>query len=58
MNNILSVFTDELNRTEWMDEKTKSSAITKLSSMYQFIGYPQWFANDSALSFYYDGVRS
>ena len=59
VDNIVAAFSYQLRNADWMDEPTKRSALDKVDSMIFFIGYPEWFQhNVSALSAYYDGVRS
>lgn len=56
VSNILAAFSHQLKSAEWMDERTKLSALDKVNSMTLFIGYPEWYHNVSALFAYYDGV--
>ncbi len=58
VNNILAAFSDQLKHADWMDEQTKLSALDKVHSMTLFIGYPEWYHNESALYAFYDGVNN
>ena len=57
VDNIVAAFSQELRNAEWMDDPTKISALDKVKSMTQLVGYPEWYHNESALYAYYDGVN-
>ena len=40
----------------WMDTENKLTATEKLDAMIEFVGYPDWIKNKTALEDYYDGV--
>lgn len=40
----------------WMDTETKLTATEKVDAMIEFVGYPNWIKNKTALEDYYDGV--
>ncbi|XP_070390685.1 neprilysin-1-like [Dermacentor albipictus] len=45
-----SIFRKELQSSDWMDEKTKAAALSKLAEMSAVVGYPQWIMNETALA--------
>lgn len=51
-------FKEELEEVPWMDESTKKEALEKADFMNHFIGYPNWFHNESLLEDYYKNVSS
>jgi len=56
--NIVNEFEIMLNETNWMDEKTRKSAITKLRMMRPYIvGYPQELPNKTLLDENYEGIH-
>ena len=56
--NLKKAFKSLVKDATWMDSTTKSIAIDKVDAMIEFIGYPQWILNKTAVEEYYDGVRS
>lgn len=55
--NIQSVFSEEVKNLEWMDNETKEVTLRKLKAMKKFIGYPTWLNDTEELEAYYDGVK-
>lgn len=53
---IRSAFREELTEITWMDYHTKRLALEKADAMNHFIGYPDWYSQDSAVDDYYRGV--
>ncbi|KAK8756434.1 hypothetical protein V5799_000866 [Amblyomma americanum] len=47
VDHVLWVTTETVRRVRWMDEKTKSKALTKLKKMRGLIAFPQWMRNSS-----------
>ncbi|XP_015599220.1 neprilysin-4 [Cephus cinctus] len=47
----------QISRSDWMDNETKSAAKEKLRSMTEFIGFPDWYKNVSAILHYYKGMK-
>lgn len=56
--NIRASFRSELSEISWMDDRTKEAALEKADFMNRFIGYPDWYANASALQQYYKDVSN
>ncbi|XP_023172900.2 neprilysin-2 isoform X2 [Drosophila hydei] len=54
VNDIRMVFSDILDEVNWMDEKTKKEAKTKLHSMATHIGYPDEMLDNEKLAKYYE----
>lgn len=50
-------FRATLKTTEWMDDKTKLSALEKAVKMTNFIGYPEELKDDKKLVEYYEGLE-
>lgn len=46
-------FKDLLAVNEWMDNTTKPLAMEKADAISKYIGYPDWYGNDTALETYY-----
>ncbi|XP_057375648.1 membrane metallo-endopeptidase-like 1 isoform X2 [Daphnia carinata] len=42
--------------SNWMDEETKINVIEKAAAMKEFIGYPDWMTNRTALDLAYQGI--
>ncbi|XP_046389979.1 neprilysin-4-like [Ischnura elegans] len=53
---IREAFKDEVGRLTWMDNETKEAARKKADAMTQFIGYPPWYSNITALEERYKGL--
>ncbi|XP_063881481.1 neprilysin-1-like isoform X2 [Scylla paramamosain] len=45
-----------LEVNEWMDAETKPKAIEKANAISKFIGYPDWYGNETALETFYEGL--
>lgn len=56
VHHIRKAFFERVDQLEWMDDETKIAATEKALAMTEFIGFPDWFANSTALSHYYEGV--
>ena len=54
--NIRAQFSSSVSDVDWMDLATRKVARDKAEAMKELIGYPDWFANQSALEVYYNGV--
>jgi endothelin-converting enzyme len=54
--NIQAQFSSSLSDVNWMDLATRKVAQDKAEAMKELIGYPDWYANQSALQVYYSGV--
>ena len=52
-----SAFNDLVKESQWMDADTKVRALEKAAAMKEFIAYPDWIRNKTALTAYYKGVR-
>jgi len=57
VHHIRKAFLERVGQLEWMDDKTKLAAKEKAEAMTEFIGFPDWFANSTALKHYYEGVN-
>jgi len=56
--NIVNEFEIMLNETNWMDEKTRKSALTKLRMMRPYVvGYPQELHNNTLIDENYEGIH-
>ncbi|XP_071446773.1 neprilysin-1-like [Hetaerina americana] len=53
---IREAFKEEVGRLTWMDHETKEAARQKADAMTQFIGYPPWYSNITALEEHYKGL--
>ncbi|XP_026279340.1 membrane metallo-endopeptidase-like 1 isoform X1 [Frankliniella occidentalis] len=49
-------FAADMAAVDWMDSDTRDAALHKAEAMTEFIGYPDWYANASALEQHYRGV--
>ncbi len=58
ISDLQSVFSDLLDKTEWMDEDSRKEAHAKLDVMGKKIGYPDFVKNDQNLAEYYTKVCS
>ncbi len=54
--NLKKAFKSMVIEDAWMDTETKVVANEKVDAMIEFVGYPQWIKNKTALEEYYDGV--
>lgn len=57
VNSISDQYKTTLNTTEWMDEKTKATAIEKLLKMTNFVAYPNELKDDKKLTEYYKDLE-
>lgn len=57
VNGIRLEFEEILKDVNWMDEKTKKSALNKLHSMSTHIGYPDEIMDNSKIEKYYDNLK-
>lgn len=57
VNNIKAEFENILNNVEWMDDKTRASAHTKVKAMATHIGYPDELMDDKKLEEYYQDLE-
>ncbi|XP_012534425.1 endothelin-converting enzyme 1 [Monomorium pharaonis] len=46
----------QIKESEWMDEDTKDFVLAKLVNMKKFIGYPDWYRNDTIVKRYFQGL--
>ena len=56
--NLKVAFKSLVDDATWMDDDTKVVAREKADYMSQFVGYPDWVKNKTALEAYYDGVSA
>ncbi|KAJ1527249.1 hypothetical protein ONE63_008774 [Megalurothrips usitatus] len=49
-------FASDMAAVDWMDDDTRGAALHKAEAMTEFIGYPDWYANASALEDHYRGA--
>jgi len=56
--NLKVAFKSLVDDATWMDDDTKVVAREKADYMSQFVGYPDWVKNKTALEAYYDGVET
>jgi predicted metalloendopeptidase len=54
--NLKTAFKTLVDDATWMDDGTKAIAREKADYMSEFVGYPDWIKDKSALEAYYDGV--
>ncbi|XP_033611166.1 neprilysin-4 isoform X1 [Cryptotermes secundus] len=54
--NIRAQFSSSVSEVDWMDPVTRKVAQAKAQAMKELIGYPDWYANKSAIEAYYKGV--
>lgn len=45
-----------LNKVEWMDDKTRQTALNKLKAIFVHIGYPDEILNNTKLEEYYENL--
>ena len=55
--NLKRAFKSLVNDASWMDSDTKSIAKDKVDAMIEFVGYPPWIKNKTAVEYYYNGVK-
>lgn len=46
----------QIKESNWMDEDTQDFVLAKLINMEKFIGYPDWYKNDTIVKRYFQGV--
>ncbi|XP_018307444.1 membrane metallo-endopeptidase-like 1 [Mycetomoellerius zeteki] len=46
----------QIKDSDWVDEDTKDFVLAKLVHMEKFIGYPNWYRNNSIVKRYYQGL--
>ncbi|CAB3362237.1 Hypothetical predicted protein [Cloeon dipterum] len=56
VHHIRKVFIERVGNLDWMDDETKLAAKEKAKAMTEFIGFPDWFTNSTALTNYYKGA--
>ncbi|XP_046633413.1 neprilysin-4-like isoform X2 [Daphnia pulicaria] len=56
--NLKRAFKSMVIEDAWMDTETKLTANEKVDAMIEFVGYPQWIKNKTALEEYYDGIMN
>ncbi|XP_066593448.1 neprilysin-2-like isoform X2 [Prorops nasuta] len=47
----------EIERSTWMNEDMKKDAKEKVDVMKKYIGYPEWYNNNTAVENYYKGLK-
>ena len=58
ISNLKRAFKSLVDDTTWMDKATKSIAKDKVDAMIDFVGYPDWISNKTAIEEYFEGVIS
>jgi hypothetical protein len=53
---IREAFKARVDDAGWMDDATRKAARDKADVMTEFIGFPDWYSNSTALRNYYEGV--
>ena len=56
--NIQLEMESRINNSNWLDETSKTIIKDKLNSMRFFLGFPDWYKNETAVINYYKGVRN
>ncbi|XP_011861287.1 PREDICTED: neprilysin-like [Vollenhovia emeryi] len=46
----------QIKESDWMDENTKDFVLAKLVNMEKFIGYPDWYKNNTIVKRYFQGL--
>ncbi|XP_011861289.1 PREDICTED: neprilysin-like isoform X2 [Vollenhovia emeryi] len=46
----------QIKESDWMDEDTKDFILAKLVNMNKFIGYPDWYRNNTIVKRYFQGL--
>ena len=54
--NLQTAFSSLVEESDWMDAETKILAMEKATAMKQFLAYPDWVRNKTALEMAYSGV--
>ncbi|XP_039304960.1 membrane metallo-endopeptidase-like 1 [Solenopsis invicta] len=47
---------DEIKKTDWLNDDTKDIILAKLINMKKFIGYPDWYKNNTIVKKYFQGL--
>lgn len=55
--NIRGSFIEMIQKVDWMDERTKNSAVAKANSLIAHIAYPEELVNDTKLEEYYKDLE-
>jgi len=55
---IQNAFDSLVDESDWMDDETKTLAREKAAAMKQFLAYPDWIRNRTALEMAYFGVTT
>jgi len=58
ISNLKRAFKSLVDESSWMDAVTKSIALEKVDAMREFVAYPDWVKNKTALEDYYRGVNA
>ena len=58
ISNLKRAFKSLVDDTTWMDKATKLIAKDKVDAMIDFVGYPDWISNKTAIEEYFEGVIS
>lgn len=46
----------QIKESDWLDEDFKDYVFSKLVNMKKFIGYPDWYKNNTIVKRYFQGV--
>ena len=57
ISNLKAAFKKLVDESSWMDADTKIIAGEKVDAMREFVAYPDWIRNTTALENYYHGVN-
>lgn len=55
--NVREEMTKQIGLSNWMDDETKTLAKEKLDAMSIYIGFPDWYKNETSVLNSYKGVR-
>lgn len=47
---------NNIKKSNWMNGDTKDFLLDKLVNIYKFIGYPDWYKNNTIVKQYFQGV--
>lgn len=56
INYLKDAFNELVQKSQWMDEETKTQALEKAAAIKQFVAYPDWIRNITELTHFYQGV--
>jgi len=56
IDDLRQAFISMIDEATWMDEATKMAAREKAAAMKQFLAYPDWIKNSTALDYHYQEV--